>query len=56
MNGHVKEDSKDVKITKFINENLQRVEVPIEQSITSKEELKRYVITRTDIKNTYFNI
>ncbi len=48
------DDSKDIKITKFISENIQRVNVP--RNVTTKDDLKQYILTRTDIKQRYYDV
>jgi len=39
-------------IRKFIEENIEKVCVP--RSITTKQELRKYILTRTDIKQRYY--
>jgi len=48
------EDSKDIKISKFIYEHITRIDVP--RNIKTKEELRNYVLTRTHIKQRYYDL
>ncbi len=47
-------DTQREKICNFIEQYIEKVEIP--RNIKSKDELKRYVITRTDIKSKYITI